>query len=94
VQTGSILPGIVFHMVHNGLGVLVPRQMPEWLAGHPALRWLVVSVGPGDYHFTPLALLLSAAASVLLVVWFQRLAYARTDEETLQEAIQHQVASL
>jgi sodium transport system permease protein len=94
VQTGSILPGIVFHMVHNGLGVLVPRQMPHWLANHPALHWLVKSAEAGDYHFTPLALLLSAVASGLLVVWFQRLAYARTEEETLQEAIQQQVASL
>jgi sodium transport system permease protein len=90
VQTGSILPGIVFHMVHNGLGVLVPRQLPLWLADHPALRWLVHSTAPDDYHFTPLALLLSAAASGLLLVWFQRLAYARTEEESLQEAISQQ----
>jgi len=81
-------------MVHNGLGVLLPRQVPQWLADHPALGWLVKSAEQGDYHFTPLALVLSAAASGLLIVWFQRLAYARTEEETLQEAIQHQVASL
>ncbi|HEX4144775.1 MAG TPA: ABC transporter permease subunit/CPBP intramembrane protease [Pirellulales bacterium] len=94
VQTGSILPGIVFHMVHNGLGLLVPMKMPQWLAAHPALAWLVKSGEQGDYHFTPLALLLSAAASGLLIAWFQRLAYARTEEESLQEAIEHQAAPL
>ena len=94
VQTGSILPGIVFHMVHNSLGLLLPRSLPQWLADHPALHWLVGSPRPAMIISLRWHSLLSAAASGLLIAWFQRLAYARTDEETLQEAIQQQVASL
>jgi sodium transport system permease protein len=92
VQTGSILPCIAFHMVHNSLGVLLPKQLPLWLADHPALGWMIKSTGPGDYRFTALSLVLSAVASGLLVAWFQRLAYARTKEESLQEAIEQQTA--
>lgn len=92
VQTGSILPCIAFHMVHNTLGVLLPKQLPLWLADHPALGWLIHSNGPDDYRFTALSLVLSVVASGLLVAWFQRLAYSRTKEESLQEAIEQQTA--
>jgi sodium transport system permease protein len=92
VQGGSIIPCIVFHMVHNSLAVLMPRQLPTWLAEHPGLSWLVSSAEGGQCQFTPWALLLSAAASALILVWFQRLAYSRTKEESLQEAIEHHTA--
>jgi sodium transport system permease protein len=92
VQGGSIIPCIVFHMVHNSLALLVPKLLPTWLASHPTLSWLVVSSEPGEYQFTPLALVLSAAVTGLVLVWFKRLAYARTKEESLQEAIEHQTA--
>ena len=67
VQTGSMLPGIVFHMVHNSLGVVLPKQLPLWLADHPALGWLVKFDRAGRLRFTPLSLVLSAVASGLLI---------------------------
>ena len=80
-------------MVHNSLAVLLPSRLPQWLPSHPALRWLVSSAADeGHYQFTPLALLLSAAASVPAGGLVPRLAYARTKEESLQEAIEHQTA--
>jgi sodium transport system permease protein len=92
VQTGSILPGIVFHMAHNSLALALPQKLPDWLVDHPSLHWLVASATAEDLNFTPLAFLLSAAASGLLIYWFQRLNYDRTKEESLQEAIEHQAA--
>ena len=92
VQSGSILPGMVFHVVHNSLAVLVPQQIPAWLPSHPGLTWVVSSAEEGQCQFTPLSLVLSAALSIAILVWLGRLPYARTKEESLQEAIEHQTA--
>ena len=92
VQSGSIVPCMVFHLVHNSLAVLVPQQIPAWLPAHPGISWVVASAEGGQCQFTPLSLVLSAALSIGILVWLGRLPYARTKEESLQEAIEHQTA--
>ena len=92
VQSGSIVPCMVFHLVHNSLAVLVPQQIPAWLPSHPGLSWVVSSAEEGQCQFTLLSLVLSAALSTAILVWLGRLPYARTKEESLQEAIEHQTA--
>ena len=37
VQTGSIWPGMAFHLVNNSIGVLVARVTPELQEQYPIL---------------------------------------------------------
>ncbi len=92
VQSGSIWPCILFHAIHNSLAVLVQRvigdagQRPEWL------QWILRDA-PTDgmlYHWP--VVLASACVSTAILYWFHRQPYARTPEESLQEAIDHQSA--
>ena len=92
IQTGSLLPAIAFHMVHNSLGVLTHEYLPAWIGQHPVGRW-IAEVGPEkDIVFSWPAVVVCSVAGGLLLYWFQRLSYARTSEETLQEAIDQQAA--
>jgi sodium transport system permease protein len=92
VQSGSIWPCIVFHVIHNSLAVLVQRiagtagDRPQWLG------W-VMRDAHGDgmlYHWPVVGL--SVCVSAAILYWFHRQPYARTPEESLQEAIDHQSA--
>jgi sodium transport system permease protein len=91
VQSGSILPGMLFHLVHNSLQVAMTRVTPETLKQlldrWPDLSYLF-TVGPeGDLTFSWLVVTLCAIASMLLLWQFHRLRYAKTEEEERQDAI-------
>ena len=92
VQTGSLLPAVVFHFVHNSLGVLLKPAGEALSDGDHWLHWLMRGESEGGplYHWGVIAVGLAASAAILY--WFHRLPYARTAEETLQEAIEHQSA--
>ncbi len=92
VQTGSLLPAITFHAVHNSLGLLTHEYLPAWLDKNPLQRWIATVGAEQEISFSWPFIALTAAASALLLVWFQRLSYVRTDEEKLQEAIDQQAA--
>jgi sodium transport system permease protein len=92
VQSGSIWPCILFHAIHNSMAVLVQRGLkaletrPEWL------DWLIHDADTeGPLYRWPM-LVASAAVTAAILYWFHRLPYARTPEESLQEAIDHQSA--
>jgi sodium transport system permease protein len=93
IQTGSILPCILFHVVHNSMAVVVQKLLTA--AGDHAhwVSWLVrdgAAEGP-LYHWP--VVVVSAVAGAGILYWFHRLPYARTAEESLQEAIEHQSAN-
>jgi sodium transport system permease protein len=92
VQTGSLLPGIAFHMTHNALQLLAKDFLPQWLQQNPVRRLIATASAEGEIFFTWQAVLASLAVSCLLLVWFHRLPYTRTEEEELQEAIEQQAA--
>jgi sodium transport system permease protein len=83
VKTGSLLPGIVFHVVHNTLGLSVLLTAGAaidreawWLkAGSVALsyRWTMIVVG--------------TLLSLVILRWFRRLPHDLTPEERLHEAM-------
>jgi len=79
VQTGSLWPGVVFHAIHNSLG---------WACGVHSKRLEHML----DEHQTlsGFALLLGMIAAGLILAWFGRLQYRRTDEEVLRETIEHE----
>jgi sodium transport system permease protein len=98
VQTRSILPGILFHVTHNGLMIAavqaaawasVPREglalWPAWFV-HSALG---AAHEPGWlYHWVSVAVFAFLAA--LLIRAFAQLPHEKTEEERLQEALGRQ----
>lgn len=93
VQTGSILPCMIFHSLHNSLQLLSGSWMSaEALEQHPPLQHFL---GPSlldeqmIVYRTPV-LVASILASGLLLRWFRSLPFSPTPEERLQEALEHQ----
>lgn len=91
VQTGSILPGIVFHALHNSFALLMGRLERatyerydlSWLGEFEPGRGIVF-----DWSIVTIAGCLAIGA----FYWIHRQPYRRTAEEALQEAIEHQAA--
>lgn len=89
VQSGSILPAMVFHLVHNSLTLLSSRIPPDALEQWPVIALQYVGAGKeGQVVFHWPAMVLSAALSFLLILWFNRLPHPKSTEEQLQEAIE------
>ncbi|MFH1267961.1 MAG: CPBP family intramembrane glutamic endopeptidase, partial [Planctomycetota bacterium] len=90
VQTGSVFPGILFHLIHNTLQLLAaqaseqitPRLIDRW----PALGWLVSPSGDGMLYRWPVVAL-SGLAAFAILVWFGRLSYPKSSEEERYEAL-------
>ncbi len=88
VQTGSLLPGILFHLAHNSLSFTVGRTITE-ITTHPGLMWMVREVKDDGYTYSWAVVAASAALAVGLLFWLHRLPYQATDEEKLLEARDH-----
>jgi sodium transport system permease protein len=96
VQTGSIVPGIVFHMLHNALQLLASNITPRAIEGVPILEWFInvdALRGTGDdaldsfvYRWPVMAL--GFIGTALVIYWLHKLPYARSSEERLQETIE------
>jgi len=102
VQTGSILPGILFHLTHNSLGILVGLLTSEQVANNGLARVLFVSSrdsylsslsepGDGEAFVYRLPVLIGGAViAALLLAWYRKLPSTASQEERLQEALTHQ----
>jgi sodium transport system permease protein len=88
VQSGSILPGMVFHVLHNGLAVANSRITPGMVPKSPLLHSLVTPVGSGGCLFEWPVVVVGSLAAVLLLLWFGRLKSPKSQEELLNEAIE------
>jgi sodium transport system permease protein len=90
VQTGTLLPCIVFHAVHNSLAVVIPhvsKSLGPADADGPLAR-LLGGDHPALYHPAMLAACGLIASAIL---WrLHGLTYRRTAEEQLEEARQRQ----
>jgi hypothetical protein len=81
VQTGSIWPGLLIHLIHNSLlwlHSIYQKKIDSLLEHSPSIGWF--------------ALLIGALATMWILAWFSRLSYQRTDEETVEEAIAQETA--
>jgi sodium transport system permease protein len=103
VQSGSILPGVLFHLIHNSLGLaatrISPQRLDDWLQtwfhanSHTGFwRGVVqtcVSFDPegGMIYRWPLVVV-SGLISLAILMWFAWLRAPKSAEEELQEAIQ------
>jgi len=96
VQTGSIFPGIIFHMLHNGLQLFASKLTPKAVEGIPILEWFVnvdALRGSGDdavdsFVYRWPAMVLGLLGTALVLYWLHKLPYVRSSEETLQETIE------
>lgn len=91
VQTGSLVPCIVFHAIYNSLTVLTARLAEMLEAGrvtHPALDLIIRTDGQGFFQVWVMIACFCGSAGILW--WLHRIPYHRTDEEQFQERLDKQ----
>ena len=89
MQTGSILPGVLYHVVHNSLAVLIGFVTPSVVLDYPLLSW-IFEFQEGSVGYTWQAVAIGGVAAVGILFWFHSLQYQPTAEERLQSALDHQ----
>lgn len=87
VQSGSLLPGIVFHGCHNALAVTNTRITASMLPDLPVVRTMVMPVEGGGCLFEWPLVVVGMLTALLLLAWFGRRPYEKSFEETQHEAI-------
>jgi len=98
VQSGSLWPCICYHFVHNSLAVFSSKLMSlpaETHAAHPELSLLIEQVttdGTVHYVYAWPAIIVGAIIAAYVLTWFHRLPHYKSQEEKLQEALDHQSA--
>jgi sodium transport system permease protein len=89
VQTGSLLPCVGFHLVYNSMSLVMSLRVPAAMTDQPWLRWIYERSGESvSYHWP--VILVATVLATLLLWWFRRQPYSRTEEEQLQEALDRQ----
>ena len=96
VQTGSILPGMVFHAVHNGAAILLTSWVADTVVTDKHWHWVAEPhpagfVGIG-YH--PLIVAGGIVVAGTLLRWFSRQPHSLTYEEELQATIRERAEQL
>jgi sodium transport system permease protein len=87
VQSGSILPGMVFHMVHNGLA-LANSRITLAMFDNATWPWkFAVASDGGGCTFRWQIVAIGSLSAVLVLMWFGRLNAPKSPEEELEEAI-------
>ncbi len=87
VQTGSLLPGVLFHLVHNSLVLVLSRCAALWVDRWPILRKCVSIDSEGGVSYSWPVIVAGALVAALLLAWFLRLPSPKSPEEELEEAI-------
>ncbi len=86
VQTGSLLPCVLFHLVHNALPLILSRMPPLWIKGTVLARYVFIDQGEISYSW-PLVVG-GGVVAALILVWLLRIPAPKSPEEELREAIQ------
>jgi len=83
VQTRSLLACIVYHAIHNALGLIHGLVTEETLGEYPALKWLFSSADktPGEASYHLLVVVVCLIGVMLSIRWLQRLPSELTAEE-------------
>ncbi len=89
VQTRSLLPCIILHCVYNSMSIVLALVIPTMIADSIELQWLFVNTDDGWVYRAPVVVA-AALLSFLVLMWFRRLPFQATQEETLHEALDHQ----
>ncbi len=91
VKTGSLWPGVLYHLVHNSLGLALGRIPPAAIEANEFLRLIFVTIDGQVTYRIPTAIVAALLAAGVLW-WLKSLPYHRSAEERLQEALDHQSA--
>jgi sodium transport system permease protein len=89
IQSGSLVPGMLFHASYNALMLgcsLLPQHAAEVTARWPAARLLFVDSPTGEMQYRLPVAIVTGIAAVAVLIWFHRLPYQATKEETLSDA--------
>ena len=89
IQTGSLIPCMVFHALYNSL-VISTGHLNEEFVSDPYWSWLFSA--DGDSLFNPLVTFACLAGTLALCWWLHRVPYRRTAEEQLHEVRERQLA--
>ncbi|REK18661.1 MAG: CPBP family intramembrane metalloprotease [Planctomycetota bacterium] len=92
VQSGSLVPCVLFHAVNNSMAVLVHKLLAATGDEATWTKWIFQEAEGSTVLFQWPVLVASLLASGGLLYWLHRLPYVRTPEESLQEAIDQQSA--
>jgi len=87
VRSGSLLPGVIFHFLHNTMTVLSAKITPELIDRVPGLGFLVQSSGEGPAYQWPVYLF-GGVTSLAVLGWFTWFPDARSPEDVLQEVFE------
>ena len=87
VKSGSLLPGVVFHFLHNAMTVLSARVTPELIDRFPAVGFFLHAGADGP-SYRWLAYVFGGVASLTLLGWFTWFPQARTPEDVFQEVFE------
>jgi sodium transport system permease protein len=97
VKTGSLWPAVAYHAVHNSLSMIHSRLDADHILSQPLLAWAFVKTtveGQVTLAYSWPAVIVGAAVGGLLLLWLKSLPYRHLAEEDLQEALDHQTATL
>jgi sodium transport system permease protein len=86
VQTGSLVPGMLFHLTYNGLMFLTLTRIVAWTQNWPAWAVPYEQLSPTDVVYRWPILVVCGLASLLPLLWLHRLPYQATREEEINEA--------
>ncbi|MEI8374041.1 MAG: ABC transporter permease subunit/CPBP intramembrane protease [Planctomycetota bacterium] len=87
VRSGSLLPGVAFHFLHNAMTVLIAKITPELIDRFPLLGFLVQPSGEGPAYQWPVYLF-GGVTSLALLGWFTWFPEARSPEDVLQKVFE------
>jgi sodium transport system permease protein len=85
VQTGSLVPCMVFHLAYNGL-MFAALKLPEWAQDQPALGSLFHQPAADEIVYNWPVVVVCALAAMAVLTWFSRLPYQATREEQISDA--------
>jgi sodium transport system permease protein len=87
VQTGSLVPCMLFHVTYNSLMFAAPAWLPRLATQRPAVSLLFEQTGTGAFaHYNWPVIAIGAAVSVVPFIWLHRLPYQATREEQIGDA--------
>jgi len=90
VKTGSLLPGVLYHAVHNGMSVSIGRLTPETVEAQPWLGlFFEPALEPGGLLYRWPVTAIGAVLAIGLIWWLKSLPYQQSAEERLQDAMDH-----
>ena len=85
VQTGSIVPCMLFHVTYNALMFATPFW-PQFAEGRPAVCALFHETAPGQILFNWPVVAVCLVAAIVPLLWLRRLPYQATREEQISDA--------